>query len=197
MNTVFSGISYRFITVIALVLVGSTFSAVQEAGADEMKLSEAIASVATAPVWVLSAERSGGGIVVAIVGEDGGVARVRVESGGASEPEPIDGDKARKYAADVLKRSGTTPDLAALAARVEGFAQGCRVDEVEVELHKDTAVAEVECTHGSVEVELVFDIRDGKLLGLEVEEEDDEDEDEDEDEDDEDELELGDDEDDD
>jgi len=195
MATDITGIRFRFCAAVVVAFLGFTFGTVREAGAEEMTLSEAIAKVAVAPAWVLSAERTGGGIVVAIVSEDGGVARVRIEGGETSEPQPLGGDKARGYAADVLERAGKAPDLAALAARVEGFTRGCRVDEVEVELHRDTAVAEVECSRGSVEVELVFDIRDGTLLGLEVEEEDDEDEDEDEDE--EDELELGDDEDDD
>ncbi len=181
------GKSGRVSVAILLAFACFVLGAAGEAGADQAALSRAIAGVVKTSGWILSAERVGGpedgAFVVAFVGQDGGVSRVRIEDGVASPPEPFGGDKARSYAADVLQRAGKAPDLAALARRVEGMAQGCRVDEVEVELHGDNAVAEVECTRGSIEVELVFDIRDGQLMGLEVEdEEDDDDEDEDEDE---------------
>jgi len=162
------------------------------ARAEESSLSAAIrAAAAAVPGWVLAAERAvvqdTAVVEVLVATEKAGVQRVVVEAGGVTRQEAWGAERGRVLADDLRARCGDArPDLAELASRVEGMAEGCRVVEAEIESHGDAVVTEVECVRGAVEVELVFDPRDGRLVGLEVEEEDEDGEDEggDEDEDD-------------
>ena len=146
--------------------------------AEDPSLGSSIAvAVAAVPGWVLAAEpiavdgRSA--LRVLIATEKDEVHVVLVESGAVTSHNPWEEGRGRALAADVRAECGDArPDLAELVQRVEEMAEGCKVAEVELERHGDSVVAEVECVRGTVEVELAFDPRDGRLLGLEDEVED-------------------------
>lgn len=143
--------------------------------AAEPTLGAAItAAVAAIPGWVVAVEQitldGRSAVRVMVVTEEDQVHAVLVEAGVVTRHIPLEETRGRALAADLRAGCGDArPDLAQLAQRVEGMAAGCKVAEVELERHGDDVVAEVECVRGTLEIELVFDPRDGRLVALEVE----------------------------